>query len=179
LLHYIPYRVIPTTEHAPTTDPENPDNGLHQFTIHEGVAPYECSVDDPVLPFPAQDYLRTLEQAIEFSLLHCHRMGYNGWNMLHTYLIKIVDHPEETKYRQIRTANRNFAQTVWMTQAKGLMFALGFVEHEQYAELGTRQVLSEERVLVIKDVLAQIVKWQHYAESGEQQTQQPVGACER
>ena len=139
LLHYIPYRVIPTTAQAPTVDSDDDNNnepdskktGLHQFLVVASSADsiYSCAVDDAVLPHPAAEYIPTPHKAAEFALLHCLRMNYGGWFILKKHLRMIVQHPDKPQYRQIRTANRTFAESVWNTPAMGVLLAAGFVEH--------------------------------------------------
>ena len=178
LLHYIPYRVVPTTSQEPTTDPDNPNCGMHRFTIKDpkpNDAVFRCQVDDSVLPYPAADHFPSPEFALDKALLHCFRMNYHGWATLTTYLSKIVHHPDDSKYRQIRAANKRFATDVWMTPAKGVLLAMGFVEHGAYVELGNAGALSRERVQDVSRVLYLLEQWQRYAESGFL-SEQPEGA---
>ena len=175
LLHYIPYRVIPTTDAQPTTDPADPSVGLQRFTIKPpGFGPWTCTIDDPVLPAMAQQDLTNQSDAIAWTLLHCQRMDYLGWNTLKKYLSKIVQQPEETKYRQIRQANPNFFHNVWNTPARGLLLAVGFVEHEGYVELGCSQRLSRQRVQDVSQLLFQVERWHDYY--GDNTGEQPLGA---
>lgn len=139
LLHYIPYRVIPTTSEAKTVDDNSGEPiGVHRFRILSPPpsSPYCCAVDDPVLPHPAHTRIRTPHQAAEFALLHCLRMQFADYALLKRYLTKIIQHPSEMAFRQIRTANPNFAR-IWMSPARGVLLAAGFVEHGAFVELGT------------------------------------------
>jgi len=175
LLHYIPYRVIPTTDAQPTVDPNDPSIGLQRFTIKPpGFGPWTCSIHDPVLPAMAKQVLTNQSDAIAWTLLHCQRMDYSGWNTLKKYLSKIVQQPEEVKYRQIRQANPNFFNNVWNTPARGLLLAVGFVEHEGFVELGTSQRLSRQRVQDISQLLFQVEFWHDYY--GGNTGEQPLGA---
>jgi hypothetical protein len=147
LLHYIPYRVIPSVQEAPTVGSDG-RTGVHRFTIREADLGSDdrCAVDDPVLPHPASRHILTPTAAASWAVLHCRRMGYDGWRVLAKYLTNIVSHPAEPKYRRIRTANAKFNQAIWSTPARGLLLAAGFVEHGAYCELGCDEPLSRDRV---------------------------------
>jgi PUB domain/VHL beta domain len=152
LLHYIPERIIPTCVMDPTVDAENPDVGLQRFIIKDvemepdrttmtmitNATPFVVTVHDPVLPFPARQFLKTQKECIAWMLLHLHRMQYSNenWNLLTRYLTNIVQHPSNVSYRQIRISNGMFFNNIWNTPARGLLLALGFVERFAYAELG-------------------------------------------
>ncbi|GKY96280.1 hypothetical protein MPSEU_000587500 [Mayamaea pseudoterrestris] len=180
LLHYVPYRIVPTTTQEPTTDPDNSACGMHRFTIKDAAPSdaliFRCAVDDAVLPFPACDYFSTPEFALDKVLLHCYRMNYTGWLTLTKYLSKVAQHPDLPKYRRIRTANAHFAQDVWNTPARGVLLALGFVERQAHVELaGDVGTLSRERVQDVSRLLYHLERWQAYAESGVL-AEQPEGA---
>jgi hypothetical protein len=169
LLHYIPYRVIPTTSQEPTLDPHNPDCGLHRFAIQSPArdddSVFKCHVVDQIFPFPSSEHLIVPEFALDKVLLHCYRMDYQGWPILGRYLANIVQHPGDCKYRRLRMANPNFAQHVWLTPAKGILLALGFVEHGAFVELGSsEEPLSRERVQDVARLLYCLEQWQAYAE---------------
>jgi hypothetical protein len=179
LLHYIPYRVVPTTSQEPTTDPDNPSRGMHRFLIKDPRSDdsvFRCQIEDSNMPFPAAGHFPSPEFALDKTLLHCYRMNYNSWPTLIKYLSKIVQHPEVWKYRQIRAANKRFASDIWMTPAKGLLLAVGFVEQGAYVELGpTSGTLSRERVQDVARLLYHLEQWQIYSESGAL-PEQPEGA---
>jgi hypothetical protein len=189
LLYYIPYRVIPTTKQEPTVDPDEPEVGVHRFTIlpppessgsSSDRAGWACQVADPVLPYPASDFFLTPEIAVAWTLLHCHRMSFSmniDWNILITYLSKIVQNPNEPKYRKIRLANPNFAP-VWNSPLQGLLLAAGFVEHREYAYLGRQDAgLSRERVQEISQLLYHLEQWKDYHNTSESSGEvQPQGA---
>jgi len=178
LLHYIPYRVIPTTKQIPTTDPNDSSVGLHQFVIGRPAwGPYSCSVSDPVLPHPPEKALDTPVKAAQWTLQHMTRMGYNGGEVLAKYLTNIVAHPDNPKYRQIRTAQAKFNEAVWNTAARGLLLAVGFVEREAYAELGTMSKLSRERVRDLSTALFALEQWRmEQGETTVYDQDQPEGA---
>jgi PUB domain len=183
LLHYIPYRVIPTTLEAPTVDNDDEDDsgrtGMHRFRIVSAKSDslYSCAVDDPILPHPAADYIQTPPDAVEFALLHCVRMNYNGWNVLHKCIRMILQHPDNPQYRQIRTANRTFAEAVWNTPARGVLLAAGFVEHGAHVELGSAAPLSYDAIQELSPLMLCIEMWQKRAEEPNlEQRQQPEGA---
>ena len=176
LLHYIPYRVIPTTKQVPTTDPNDASVGLHQFVIgRPNFGPWNCSVNDPVLPHPPEIALNTPVKAAQWTLQHMTRTGYMGGEVLAKYLTNIVAHPDNPKYRQIRTAQAKFYASVWNTAARGLLLACGFVKREAYAELGTMSKLSRERVRDLSTLLFALEQWR--MEQGETTIyDQPEGA---
>jgi hypothetical protein len=169
LLQYIPYRVIPTTKEAPTVSEEENSVGLHRFSI----CPDDkrvCRVDDPILPHPARHHLTTVWDAMQFAFLHCLRMDYRSWKVLKKYLQMIVQHPNEVKYRRIRIANATFRQHVWDTPARGVLLAVGFVEHQGYVEFHSRNIFN------LYDTLLQIDQWEKRADSSDQPFEQPIGA---
>jgi len=176
LLHYIPYRIIPTTKQVPTTDPNDTSVGLHQFVIGRPAwGPYSCSVSDPVLPHPPEKALDTPVKAAQWTLQHMTRTGFMGGEVLAKYLTNIVAHPENPKYRQIRTAQAKFNAAVWNTAARGLLLAAGFTEREAFAELGTMSKLSRERVRDISTLLFALEQWR--MQQGETTVyDQPEGA---
>jgi VHL beta domain/PUB domain len=139
LLHYIPYRVIPTLREAPTMEDEE-GNGVHRFHIvpADPTDACLCQVEDPILPYPAARHLTSPRQAAEFALRHCRRMQYTEWAVLLQYLDGILQHPDQPQYRRMRLANPTFGPGVWQTPARGVWLALGFVETtDGYAEWRT------------------------------------------
>lgn len=173
LLHYVPHRIIPTTLKVPTVDPNDPGTGIHQFVIGRPESVWSCSVHDPVLPHRPEQGLSTPIKAAEWTFQHMSRTGYLGGDLLTRYLTNIVFHPDKPKYRQIRTAQSRFYQGVWNTAARGLLLACGFVEREAYAELGTMEPLSRERVRDVSLLLFSLEQW-NKEEQGVQD--QPQGA---
>ena len=173
LLHYIPYRIIPTTQQVPTIDPNDDSQGLHQFIIGKPAEDscYSCTVIDPVMPLT----LETPEHAAQWTLQHMTRMNYAGVDILQKYLTKIVMHPGEVKYRQIRIAQRMFWREIYNTSARGLLLSLGFVEHGAYMELGTNEALSRQRVRDVSLVLFALEQWKR-EQNVVQQERQPQGA---
>jgi hypothetical protein len=173
LLHYVPHRIIPTTLKVPTVDPNDQYAGIHQFVIGRPESVWSCSVHDPVLPHRPELGLSTPVKAAEWTFQHMSRTGYLGGDLLTRYLTNIVFHPDKPKYRQIRTAQARFYQGVWNTAALGLLLACGFVEREAYAELGTMEPLSRERVRDVSLLLFSLEQWKK-EEHGVQD--QPQGA---
>ncbi|KAL7559023.1 hypothetical protein ACA910_016367 [Epithemia clementina (nom. ined.)] len=158
LLHYIPDRIIPSTALDVTTstgpygaaedDHDDDKTGIHRFTfrdaIHDGKFPFLISLDDPILPFPAQQHITSIEQAVHWTVRHMLRVAESSrlpsacnWDVILKYFYNFLHHPNEPKYRRIRLANRTFSSQVWNTPARGLFLAAGFVEQGAYAELGT------------------------------------------
>lgn len=176
VLHYIPYRVIPTLDSHPTTSPDDPEVGMHKFVIRDGSSndPFVCEVLDNVMPFPAKRHLRTPVEAFEWTLVYCRRLGYLGWPTLQKYLANIVEQPENTKYRQLRQGNPSFAQDVWNSPARGLLFALGFVENGAYLEVGTADPLPAVWVRALADGLKKIRVTASF--EGNASGDQPLGA---
>jgi PUB domain/VHL beta domain len=169
VLHYIPYRTIPTTESGPNTgqqddetDHDSEEAGVHRFRILTSPVDslYSCKVDDAIFPHPSSGHLLTPHKAAEFALLHCHRMRYNRWSVLKKYLSMILKQPENTLCRQIRTANPTFAESVWSTPAKGVLLAAGFVEHDAYAELGSAGTLSQDTLRELSLLLYAVEIWE-------------------
>jgi len=177
LLHYIPYRVIPSCAVQPTVDDlDDPRIGRHRFSIgppHFG--PYACRIEDPIFPFPAQLHFTAPKHAIEWTLLHCHRMEWKGWDVWIKYLTKIVSDPTKPSYRRIRQGNPIFASEVWLAPAKGLVLAAGFVEHGAFVELGSSAPLTRERVQEISQWLLMTQLWKEYS-CGQGSLPQPAGA---
>lgn len=181
ILHYIPYRVIPTTNDQPTVDPEEPEVGVHRFTIRASNDPcYFCLVSDAVLPFPARDFFLTAEIAVAWTLLHCHRMSFSvliEWNTLIKYLSKILRNPAEPKYRRLRLSNPIFSP-VWNSPLRGLLLAAGFVEHHEYLFLGRLDdPLPRERVQELAQLVYHLEQWKRYHdEDPTASVEQPEGA---
>lgn len=174
LLHYIPYRVIPTTDAMPTVDLSDREMGLHRFSITRPTDEnYLCGVSDPVFPFPANEFMIKPSECVQWACLHCHRMNYGEWDTLIKYLFKIVQQPSNTKYRQIRQANPVFGGKVWNTTARGILFAAGFVENEGYAEIGTSSTLSRSQVQELSWLLMYLERWKSFAGAP---SEQPEGA---
>ena len=180
LLHYIPYRIIPTTSNAPTVDPDDPRVGIHRFTIQNETvdSPFWCHVDDPILPYPAKDMLTNFDKAVACTLEHCQRMGVMSLHILRKYLSNIIQNPEESKYRRIRIANTTFSQNVWLTPARGLLLAAGFVENQGSAELGSAEPLRRERVQEVSRLVYYLERWQEEtsADGDAANSPQPLGA---
>jgi len=179
LCYYIPYRVIPNTHEVPTVDFDEPDEGLHRFTIvslgrqlleDEGAI---CHIHDPVFP----TIIRTPQDAVTWTFQELSRMNYSCIDILTKYLKNVVMHPEETKYRQIRIANRRFKDEIWLTPARGLLLAAGFLEQGSHAELGSSSTLPRDRVQDISLLLFHIEKWKKmHEQQASVNVQQPKGA---
>ena len=156
VLHFIPYRVIPTTDAIPTTNPEDPDVGIHAFTLHRPKNQKDlCSIQDPVFPMDMQ----IPQQAVAWSFQHMSRHEYMYSETLMKYLTNIVRHPKEAKYRQIRTAGKTFYNQVWNTPARGLLLAAGFVQEGAYAELGSMNPLPRDRVQELSTLMFYLEQW--------------------
>uniref|UniRef100_A0A7S1VQI1 PUB domain-containing protein n=1 Tax=Grammatophora oceanica TaxID=210454 RepID=A0A7S1VQI1_9STRA len=180
LLHYIPYRVIPTTPQVPTHDENDETLGVHRFSLKRNIHQkfnQVCLIDDPIFP----THIDTVQQAAAFSFQHMSRMNYACANTCLKYLTNILRHPSERKYRKIRTANKKFYAEVWNTAARGLFLAAGFKEEGAFLELGTNDPLPSHRVQDVSSLVFYLEKWKEEEErnlarapaSGQQQ---PDGA---
>jgi hypothetical protein len=176
LLYYIPYRVIPTLPEAPTVSEEG--IGRHQFVLRPPKSRESTwiSIDDKILPFPAESHFFDPTPAIVWTLQHMSRMGVDILQVdtLLKYLTNIINDPSDLKYRQIRIRSARFAP-IWMSPARGLLLAIGFVELGAYAELGCSQSLSRERVQDVALLTYLINQWKEKEESSSPETQ-PAGA---
>merc|ERR1711918_315165 len=99
-----------------------------------------CQIDDPVLPHPSE-LIDTPAKAVDWTLTHMERclqdLVISTVETLKTYLANIVAHPNEIRYRQLRTAQRRFEREIWSTPARGILLAAGFVERGAFLELGS------------------------------------------
>jgi hypothetical protein len=176
-LYYIPYRVIPTTQEAPTLGDDG-STGLHKFSIVQAPpsSPYFCNIQDEIMPFPAQDTFHSPIPAITWTLQHMTRMMQSNRYLVDTlqrYLNKIVEDPNQTKFRQIRIASQNFAP-IWQSPMRGLLLAIGFVEQSAYAELGcANYALSRERIQEVALLSYLVNNWKDGQVAPEKQ---PEGA---
>jgi len=175
LLYYIPDRIIPTCEQQPTVDVNDPDVGVHRFDFVPAPpeSPHWIRIDDPALPFPAKDHFRSPDHATDWVLLHMHRTNYSHWDVLVKYLTNILHEPGNPKYRQIRIENPTFHSAVWQTPARGLLFAMGFVEQGIHIELGTTKRLTKEQVKQLSSLMFSISIWR---KRHELPYEQPAGA---
>ncbi len=182
LLYYVPYRVIPVIASQWNANDELHDDyavGKHQFTI---TGPKDdgdlCAVEDKILPFPAATRITSVDQALEFSCQQLERENVLP-KVLLKYLYNIMLEPHESKYRQIRVANKAFFNNVWCNGGRGVLEALGFEEMGAYAEMGPGEgyFLPQDR---IKDLSSAIVKLEELVKSMEDVSKakitQPRGA---
>jgi len=133
LLHFVPYRVIPSTTGAVMVGKDT-NLCIHTFSI---VSPrlgerdaygevdnapdaYMCGVEDHIFLYPSTKLI-TIENAVQISICQ---------------MYKIIEHPTKAKYRQIRTSNGTFLKIVWCNSGRGVLHAMGFVENGLYAEMG-------------------------------------------
>ena len=184
LLHYVPYRIIPTTNHADTMDVEQDSNvGLHRFALRPAAASIDsteqaCSVHDPILPFPAQNHLTTRPLALEWALHHALRMQFDDWDLLLQYSrnLLLLDNSNNEKCRSIRLANPNFGPRLWQTPAQGILRALGFRENGGYAQIGNPWGMEASLQENLPRFVQCIEEWQHRAETEQETLIQPQGA---
>lgn len=194
LLHYIPERVIPHLEEAPTIEEANPMVGVQRITITRPTDQAQrdfniCSVVDTVLPHPARHHFHNPNQAISWTLLQMTRSNYFDYHpsatLLCKYLTNIAMHPDNPHYRHIRIANKSFYHGIWQTPARGLLLAAGFCEQHANAELGIAAPLPAERVQDVSLVLFRLEQYltrldqqqqEAAASTSADRTQQPEGA---
>jgi hypothetical protein len=174
LLYYVPYRVIPTCEMVPTVDPDD-TVGIHHFSI----APpfdtlYACLIQDPVLPFPAQQDLTMPAAALQWALIHCTRMGFRDWELLMQCGTKIIQQPNESKYRSLRQSNPQFGTRLWNTTARGVLLAGGFYENAGYVQFGAHHPLGRDEVQELSLWVWTIQKW--IDQLSDSVLAQPIGA---
>jgi PUB domain/VHL beta domain len=174
ILHYVPYKAIPTTldessdstsslsTAADATHGEEEKGGVHRFSISSPPVNslYSCQVADLIFPHPASKHILTPHKAAEFALLHCNRMSYNRWSVLKKYVSNILQHPENPLCRQIRTSNPTFAESVWNTPARGILLAAGFIEHGAYVEFGSADPVPHDVVQDLTLLLYNIELWE-------------------
>ena len=178
LLHYVPYRIIPTTDKAVTVT-RNGD-AIHRFTI---LSPsyssmrqeLPCDVMDPIFPFPASKH-KSIDRSLEWCYRQMERDGTNPRTVL-KYLYNVARHPSEPKYRQIRTANRKFWSDVWCNAGRGVLHALGFQEINGRVEMGPAAgSLSADRVKQVVGAIRDLERLLEQMEGSETPREQPEGA---
>jgi len=178
VLYYIPYRVIPTSHGSNTISDDG--TGQHKFSIvppRDRNGPFWVNVRDDIMPFPGSDNFYSALPAISWTLQHMNRLMSpedTSVTTLQRYLKNIIENPEKTKYRQIRTRSKKFA-AIWQSPMKGLLLAVGFVEQEAYAELGSSDELPRERVQDLALLSYMLNKWRE-DELQQVALQQPDGA---
>lgn len=180
LLHFIPYRIIPSTSFAVTTEPDDPRVGTHSFSICSSLDPqkFACQVEDPIFPYPARDFINTTTKAIESSLNHCIRLNFNDWDLLARCGMKILTSPSDERYRSFRIANKVFGPRLWTSPARGVLLAGGFYENLGFVQFGNSLGLSinQNRELSQWVVLVQQWKEKSNEEMGSFNQAQPMGA---
>lgn len=194
-LHYVPYRAIPTTSTAQTIGTDE-TTGLHKFALIENstsssnqTQPFHIGVEDDIMPFPGISQLHAPLHAINWTLEHMSRVI--AANAVHThsvlldldtlqkYLLNIVRHPDNVKYRQLRIASPRF-RSIWASHLKGVLLAVGFVEVGGYAELGCHdRPLSPERIQDVALLSYLLNRWKENETCRSQsQLRQPQGASD-
>jgi PUB domain/VHL beta domain len=162
LFYFVPYRTIPPLfdDRLPLRDEHDPDVGMHRFTIAAPDAGAQShldriSIEDPTFPYPSERHLRTPSLALQWAFRHGRRMRYQYWPTFIKYLSQIVQHPTDSKYRRIRTNNRTFGSEVYnVGPAQGMIWAMGFVQHGGYVELGTDTTpYPRERIQALSQLL--------------------------
>lgn len=180
LLYFVPYRVIPTCAMASTVDENHENVVIQRFTIGPPLEDaLACSVQDPILPFPARYHLMTSQLALHWALVHCTRMGFQDWELLLQCGTKIIQAPDEPKYRSFRIANAQFGPRLWNTSARGVLMAAGFYENESHVQFGS-STLGREEIQELSLWLWSIQKWidqqQLIENNANQDMLQPMGA---
>ncbi|CAJ1953487.1 unnamed protein product [Cylindrotheca closterium] len=162
VLYYIPYRVIPTSHGTNTVSDDG--TGQHKFSLvppKDRNGPFWVAVRDDIMPFPGSENFHSPLPAISWTLQHMSRLMSpedSSIATLQLYLKNIVENPKSIKYRQIRIRSKKFA-AIWQSPMKGLLLAVGFVEREAYAELGSADELPRERVQELALLSYMLKKW--------------------
>jgi hypothetical protein len=135
MLYYVPYRIIPVIDAQKDNLNEDGDTGLHSFSIVTTKNIQDmCAVEDDSFPYPANS-ITNINKALEFSIQQMEREKISP-HMILKYLYNIALHPSDSKYRQIRVANKVFWNSIWCNGGRGVLHALGFEEHGPYIEMG-------------------------------------------
>mmetsp|Transcript_10027 Transcript_10027/g.21559 ORF Transcript_10027/g.21559 Transcript_10027/m.21559 type:complete len:182 (+) Transcript_10027:62-607(+) len=117
-----------------------------------------------------------MTDAIRWSCLQMQRedaanpgRGLTSAKRLLQYLRNICLHPDEPKYRKLRTGNRICMETIYNTGARGVLLALGFEEHLGYLEMGPGEgkTLSYERIKDVSDAMEAVSKSVNLIENGD------------
>ena len=166
-------------------------------TRNEGYEPV-CWVDDLLLPeAPLLDTynngernltlftMHEMQLAIQWSCLQLQRedvvspgTGIAAAKRLLQYLQNVCLHPEKSKYRKLRIANRIFFESVYSTGARGVLLALGFEEHAGFLECGPSEgaALNYERLRQISDAMMMVDKTLKLMVESEGGMPQPEGS---
>ena len=177
LCHYVPFRVIPTTDQCRTVTKQG--KALQRFSIlspsySSSAKGLLCDIVDPILPFPATK-IQSVEKALEWCYLQMERERSSP-HVLLKYLNNILKDPSKPKYRQIRTSNKRFWNGVWITAGRGVMHALGFEEKGAYVEMGPATgALSAERLKQVSKAIHGL-KGVQARMDGIDEKEQPEGA---
>jgi len=170
MLYFVPYRIIPVLESQYNSNEDHADTiGEHRFSIVTSKSVEDmCAVQDDLFPYPPSN-ITSINHALEFSIQQMEREKVSP-RMLLKYICNIALHPGESKYRQIRVANKVFWSNIWCNGGRGVLQALGFEEHGPYIEMGPDSVnLPGERV---KEVSSAIVMLEEFMKDMED-TQKP------
>jgi hypothetical protein len=177
LLYYIPYRAVPTSRLVSTISGDG--TGQHKFSLRDGDGPFWIGVKDDVMPFPATENFSTFLLGVNWTLQHMSRLmspDDPSIEILQKYLTNIIENPANTKYRQIRLRSPKFAP-IWLSTLRGLLLAIGFVEHQGFADFGCAEELSRERVQEVALLSYLINKWKEDEQRNiNENLQQPEGA---
>mmetsp|Transcript_8175 Transcript_8175/g.16776 ORF Transcript_8175/g.16776 Transcript_8175/m.16776 type:complete len:603 (-) Transcript_8175:60-1868(-) len=167
------------------------------FVLREGLSPV-CYVEDSIMPEPPLTRTSEVDtssnnnnnpwasvkpfsptemtDAIRWSCLQMQRedaanpgRGLTSAKRLLQYLRNICLHPDEPKYRKLRTGNRICMETIYNTGARGVLLALGFEEHLGYLEMGPGEgkTLSYERIKDVSDAMEAVSKSVNLIENGD------------
>mmetsp|Transcript_14126 Transcript_14126/g.21184 ORF Transcript_14126/g.21184 Transcript_14126/m.21184 type:complete len:498 (+) Transcript_14126:110-1603(+) len=180
MLYYVPYRIIPVIDAQKDNfngDDDGDETGVHSFSIVTTKNIQDmCAVEDDLFPYPAKS-ISNINKALGFSIQQMEREQVSP-HMILQYLYNIALHPSDSKYRQIRVANKVFWNSVWCNGGRGVLHALGFEEHGPYIDMGPdSSSLPGDRV---KDVSNAIVMLEEFMKDVEDVSKslvrQPRGA---
>ncbi len=173
LLHYVPFRIIPNTEETYSHD----DTGHHMFAIVEARdEDHLCGIQDFLFPYPPSN-IQNVMNAVKFSIKQMRRERVSPRTLL-KYLTNIALHPDQSKYRQIRVANKVFWSDVWCNGGRGVLCALGFEEQGPFVEMGPNEGgLIATRVKDLSNAIILLEEYLHDIEhSRRPHIRQPRGA---
>jgi hypothetical protein len=179
MLHYVPYRIIPVIDMQQNGSSYNEDDetGVHAFSIETAKNVEDmCSVQDNMFPYPANS-ITSINRALEFSIQQMEREQISP-RILLKYFYNIALHPSESKYRQIRVANKLFWNNIWCNGGRGVLHALGFEENGSYIEMGrTTGNLPGNRVKDVSNVIVMLEEFMKDIEDSDKPAiRQPRGA---
>lgn len=178
MLYYVPYRVIPVIymQQNESSHNEDDETGVHAFSIVTTKNIEDmCAIQDNLFPYPPNS-ITSINQALDFSIQQMEREQVSP-RILLKYVYNIALHPSESKYRQIRVANKVFWNNVWCNGGRGVLHALGFEENGSYIEMGRVGNLPGDRVKDVSNGIVMLEEFMNDIEDTDKPAiRQPRGA---